>query len=278
VSGAMQLTRLERTNRVGETAVALSDIHLAYRSGQQEIAALENVTLQIGEGKFVAVVGPSGCGKSTLLHLACGILKPSRGSVSLFGKPVTQITTGVGYVFQSDGLLAWKTISDNIGLPLRLQGRPASEVKEQVEDWLRRTGLSRFGNAYPSQLSGGMRKRVALAQALITHPRLLLMDEPLSALDVQTRTLIGNELMTLWHKVGNTVLLVTHDLEEAIGMADEVVVMTARPARVKSTYTIDLPRPRDLTQIRLTQDFQDLYAAIWSDLREEVLISHARYN
>jgi NitT/TauT family transport system ATP-binding protein len=274
----MQLTRLERANRVGQTAVALSDIHLAYRSGQQEIAALENVTLQIGEGKFVAVVGPSGCGKSTLLHLACGILKPTRGSVSLFGKPVTQITTGVGYVFQTDGLLAWKTINENIGLPLRLQGRPAAEVKEQVEDWLRRTGLNRFGNAYPSQLSGGMRKRVALAQALITHPRLLLMDEPLSALDVQTRTLIGNELMTLWQKVGNTVLLVTHDLEEAIGMADEVVVMTARPARVKSTYTIDLPRPRDLTQIRLTQDFQDLYAAIWSDLREEVLISHARYN
>lgn len=272
------LKRLERPNRVGQTAVSLSDIHLAYRSGQQEVPALEDVTLQIGEGKFVAVVGPSGCGKSTLLHLACGILKPNRGHVSLFGKPVTRIATGVGYVFQSDGLLAWKTVADNIGLPLRLQGHPAAAVKEQVEDWLRRTGLNRFGNAYPSQLSGGMRKRASLAQALITHPPLLLMDEPLSALDVQTRTLIGNELMTLWHKVGNTVLMVTHDLEEAIGMADEVVVMTARPARVKSVYPIALPRPRDLTQIRLTPDFQELYAAIWSDLRQEVLISHARYN
>ncbi len=254
--------------------VSLRDVSLTYRTGSREVTALEHISLEIAAGKFVAVVGPSGCGKSTLLHLACGILKPAHGHVFLYGQPLDRLATGVGYVFQNDGLLAWKTVAGNISLPLLLQRRPPAEVRERVQDWLRRTGLTRFANAYPAQLSGGMRKRVALAQALIQCPKLVLMDEPLSALDVQTRTLIGNELMALWTKIGSTFLLVTHDLEEAIGMADEVVVLSARPARVKAVYPIPLSRPRDLAEIRLTPEFQRLHAAIWNELREEVLIAH----
>ncbi|HWH68437.1 MAG TPA: ABC transporter ATP-binding protein, partial [Candidatus Sulfotelmatobacter sp.] len=194
------------------------------------------------------------------------------------GAPVNGLMVGTGYMFQSDGLLPWKTVSDNIALPLRLQKRAPAEIRDRVDDWLRRTGLTRFASAYPSQLSGGMRKRAALAQALVSHPDVVLMDEPLSALDVQTRSLIGNELMTLWSKVGNTMVLVTHDLEEAIGMADEVVVLSSRPARVKAVYPIDLPRPRDLSEIRVTESYQRLYAAIWRDLREEVLRAHVEQN
>ncbi|MDF2626591.1 MAG: mannosyltransferase [Symbiobacteriaceae bacterium] len=254
-------------------AISFDNVSFSYQRGDQTIQALERVSLQVSPGKFVALVGPSGCGKSTLLHLAAGLHKPSSGSVSLLGQPLQGLANEVGYVFQSDGLLAWKTVKENICLPLRIQRRPEVEVRELVADWLRRTGLAPFAQAYPAQLSGGMRKRVALAQALIHHPKLLLMDEPLSALDVHNRALIGSELLTLWTKQKSTVLFVTHDLEEAIGLADEIVVLSARPAQVKAVYPIDLPRPRNLIDIRLSPEFQRLYAAIWGELRGEVLSS-----
>lgn len=257
-------------------AVRMDGICLTYCTSQREVTALQRIDLGITAGRFVAIVGPSGCGKSTLLHLMSGLVQPTEGQVEFFGEPLRGLATGTGYVFQADGLLAWKTVTDNMALPLRLQRRPQAEINDLVNDWLRRTGLSRFANAYPSQLSGGMRKRVALAQALISQPKLVLMDEPLSALDVQTRTHIGNELLALWARAGNTVVLVTHDLEEAIGMADEVVVLTARPSRVKTIYQVDIPRPRDLHDIRLRADYQELYKAIWADLREEVLRSHVQ--
>lgn len=258
--------------------LSFHDVDLTYQRGAVTVQALESLSLTVPTGEFVAVVGPSGCGKSTLLHLASGILEPSAGEIRLRGKPVQGIAQGVGYVLQGDGLLPWKTVAENVGLPLRLKGCPEAEIKARVTDWLNRTGLGRFGNAYPSQLSGGMRKRAALAATLIDNPDLVLMDEPLSALDVQTRTLIGNELMNLWQTQRNTVLLVTHDLEEAIGLADQVVVLSARPARVRAVYQIDLPRPRDLTLLRMNPAFQSLYAAIWGDLREEVLRSYAQEN
>jgi NitT/TauT family transport system ATP-binding protein len=255
-------------------AVSLSGVFLEYQAKNGLVSALHDIDLQVPEGRFVAIVGPSGCGKSTLLQLMSGLMKPTKGQVLHFGKPLTGIAVGTGFAFQGDGLLAWKTVAENIALPLRLQGATRDDIRARVADWIKRCGLTRFASAYPSQLSGGMRKRVALAQALVAQPKLVLMDEPLSALDVQTRTIIGNELLTLWSRTESTMVLVTHDLEEAIGMADSVVVLTHRPARVKAVYDVHLPRPRDLHDIRLTDEFQRLYAAIWSDLREEVLRSH----
>jgi NitT/TauT family transport system ATP-binding protein len=273
----LQTLRLARSvPQTQQVPVSLSfeAVDLTYRRGETTIHALDHLSLAVPTSQFVAVVGPSGCGKSTLLHLAAGILQPSGGTVRLFDQPVRGIAEGIGYLLQGDGLLPWKTVAENVGLPLRLKRRPESEMRERVADWLARTGLSRFGDAYPTQLSGGMRKRAALAATLIDQPNLVLMDEPFSALDVQTRTLIGNELMNLWQSQRNTVLLVTHDLEEAIGLADRVIVLSARPARVRTVYQIDLPRPRDLTLLRMTAAFQELYTAIWADLREEVLRSY----
>lgn len=259
-----------------QSVVQLEGVSVTYRTGGREVIALEGVNLRVTEGEFVAIVGPSGCGKSTLLHLMAGLLKPTTGTVSQFGEPVLGLTTGTGYMFQGDGLLQWKTVAENVALPLRLQKKHPREIRERVDEWLRRTGLQHFAQAYPAQLSGGMRKRVALAQALVQQPKLVLMDEPLSALDVQTRSMVGNELMALWDRTGGTFILVTHDLEEALAMADRVVVMSARPGRIRAIYDVDLPRPRDLHEIRLTASFQGLYGRIWSDLREEVLMSHVQ--
>lgn len=270
-----------QSDPVAETvcsAVTLSEIHLAYAGKNGQVVALQNINLEIPTGEFVAIVGPSGCGKSTLLHLMSGLMKPTSGEVFHEGNALKGKAVGTGYMFQGDGLLPWKTVSENIALPLRLQRFSKDETQHRVDDWLRRTGLARFANAYPAQLSGGMRKRVALAQTLAPHPQLVLMDEPLSALDVQTRTMIGNELLALWSRTQSTTVLVTHDLEEAIGMADRVVVLTQRPATVKAVYRVDLPRPRDLHDVRLNSEFQRLYAKIWTDLREEVLRAHVQDN
>lgn len=274
ISISVMLNPLRRLHPEHQPVVEMEGVTVAYKTAGSEVVALDDISLEIGTGRFVAIVGPSGCGKSTLLHLIAGLISPTAGEVTLEGKRLQGMAKGIGYMFQNDGLLAWKTVAENVALPLRLQRLKPAEIKERVDDWLRRTGLLRFANAYPAQLSGGMRKRVALAQCLVHHPRLVLMDEPLSALDVQTRTLVGNELLALWARSRSTVVLVTHDLEEAIGLADEVVVMSARPSRVKAVYEVDLPRPRDLHDIRLTSSFQQLYARIWTDLREEVLLSH----
>jgi NitT/TauT family transport system ATP-binding protein len=220
-------------------------------------------------------VGPSGCGKSTLLNLASGILNPTDGLVLLRGEPLQGIAHGLGYVFQTDALLPWKTVKDNIALALRLQKVPEATIAERVTVWIERVGLAGFGESFPYQLSGGMRKRVAIAQALVHEPDLVLMDEPFSALDVQTRNMMENELLALWEGLKKTVLFITHDLEEAIALSDRIVVMSARPGRVKASYEIDLPRPRDLTSVRLNPRYHELYGQIWEDLREEVASSYA---
>lgn len=240
-----------------------------------EVLALRDLSLQVQPGEFLAVVGPSGCGKSTLLNLACGILEPTSGRVSLRGQEVAGLVQeGLGYVFQSDALLPWKTVFDNVALALRLQRVPEAEVQRRTADWLHRVGLRGFERHYPAQLSGGMRKRVAIAGSLVHDPWLVLMDEPFSALDVQTRTLLQSELLRLWEGLHGaeqrTVLFVTHDLEEALALADRVVVLTARPASVRKIYPVDLPRPRDVSALRLDPRFHELFRSIWSDLREEV--------
>lgn len=255
--------------------LSLQDIQLRYPAKGREVTALDGLSLTIHPGEFVSVVGPSGCGKSTLLNLTSGILAPTTGRVILRGTPVTSIAQGLGYVFQSDALLPWKSVYDNIAMGLRLQKVPESEVKPRVEEWLERVGLAGFGQSYPHQLSGGMRKRVAIAQALVHDPDMLLMDEPFSALDVQTRNMMENELLSLWEGLHKTVLFITHDLEEAIALSDRIVVMTARPGRVKATYPIDLPRPRDITSVRLNPRYHELYGQIWADLKEEVEAAYA---
>jgi NitT/TauT family transport system ATP-binding protein len=230
----------------------------------------------VPRAQFVALVGPSGCGKSTSLTLIAGLDEATSGTVLVRGEPVNGIAEGVGFLFQRDALLPWKTVRDNVALPLLLRGVRGAETKTRVADWIGRVGLRGFEDSYPHQLSGGMRKRASLAQTLVYEPEILLMDEPFSALDVQTRNLMEGELLSLWHGSGKTVLFVTHDLEEAIALADEVVVMTAGPASVKATYPVTLPRPRDVQEVRFDPRFVQLYAAMWADLRDEVLTSYER--
>ncbi len=241
-----------------------------------DYVAVEGVSLALAPGAFVSLVGPTGCGKSTLLNVAAGLLAPSRGEVLLEGKPLKGLNPVAGYLFQQDAILPWKTALDNVALPLVFRGVPWGEARERARVWLEKVGLGRFLRHYPHQLSGGMRKRVGLAQVLIADPKLLLMDEPFSALDIQTRQLMENELLRLWQEDRKTVLFVTHDLEEAIALSDRVVVLSAGPrARLIGDFPIPLPRPRDVAEIRLTPEFLRLHREIWELLRGEVLRAHA---
>ncbi len=238
--------------------------------------AVNGVSLQVREGEFVALVGPTGCGKSTILNSIAGFLKPAAGDVKVLGKPVAKVNTDVGYLFQQDSLLRWKSVRQNIGLGPQFRGDPAGEVDANVSRWLTKVGLARFGDRYPQQLSGGQKKRVQMAQCLIMGPKVILMDEPFSALDVHTRHLMQNELLRLWAEQKAGVVFITHDLEEAIALADRVVVMSAGPgSRFVAEFDIPLLRPRDVAEIKLDADFLELYRQIWASLRDEVEKSHA---
>jgi NitT/TauT family transport system ATP-binding protein len=236
--------------------------------------AISGIDLEISTGRFVSVVGPSGCGKSTLLNLAAGLIQPTEGSVSVFGQPLSGLNRRAAYMFQQDALLPWKTVLENVGLGLRFRG---TFGEERAREWVERVGLATFADKFPSQLSGGMRKRVAMAQCWIVDPDMLLMDEPFSALDIHTRMRMEGELLDLWTGSPKTVLFVTHDLEEALSLSDEVVVLSAGPAsRIIARHLIDLPRPRNLMDIRTEPRFAELYREIWAQLKEEVLTSYAR--
>ena len=233
--------------------------------------ALRDVDLTIGAGQFCAIVGPTGCGKSTTLTMVAGLERPSAGTVRVGGQAVDGIAPGTSFMFQADALLPWKTVVGNVALGPVFRGVPKKKAQDQARDWLRRVGLAGFEDHHPHQLSGGMRKRVSLAAALINEPLILLMDEPFGALDVQTKAIMSNELLGLWEETKPSVIFVTHDLEEAIALADQVVVMTAGPGTVKAVYDIDLPRPRGAVQeIRFQPRFLELHHQIWESLREEV--------
>lgn len=244
--------------------------------GGSMYTAVRDLSFAVGRGEFTAIVGPTGSGKSTTLSLISGLEMPSRGTVGVLGAPVTGVTRHAGYVFQTNALFPWKNVLDNIATGPIYRGVPREDARQHARQWVQRVGLSGFEDRYPHQLSGGMRNRVALAQSLINEPAILLMDEPFAALDVQTRTLIENELLELWSQTSASVVFVTHDLEEAIALADRVLVFTAAPATLKQTYSIDLPRPRKVTEVRFDPRFTRLYAQIWEDLREEVMIAYAR--
>ncbi len=238
--------------------------------------ALRDLTMSVDSGEFCAVVGPTGCGKSTTLGLISGLEPPSEGSVEVFGNEVQGIGHDIGYVFQTDAVFPWKSVLENVAAGPRYRGLSHGDAREKAKDWIARVGLAGFEDRYPYQLSGGMRKRVALAQSLINGPRILLMDEPFSALDVQTRSLMENELLNLWAASSASVVFVTHDLEEAISLSDRVFVITAGPGTVKSNYKVDLPRPRNVAEIRFDPHFVEIYEEIWNDLRDEVLVSYER--
>jgi NitT/TauT family transport system ATP-binding protein len=239
--------------------------------------ALRDIDLVIEPGQFCAVVGPTGCGKSTTLTMVAGLDRPSSGTVAVGGQPVNGITAGTSFMFQADALMPWKTVLGNVALGPIFRGVPKGTAHNHARDWIRRVGLAGFEDHHPHQLSGGMRKRVSLAAALINEPGILLMDEPFGALDVQTKAIMSNELLALWEQTRPSVIFVTHDLEEAVALADRVVVMTAAPGTVKDVYDIDLPRPRGAVQeIRFAPRFLELHQQIWASLREEVERAYAR--
>jgi sulfonate transport system ATP-binding protein len=254
-------------------AVALDDATVAFRLADNRIyTAVEKARLGIEHGEFVAIVGPTGCGKSTLLNVAAGLLKPASGSVRIFDLPLEGLNRQAGYLFQADALFPWKTAIDNVAIALEIKDTPRTEALQRAQGWLDSVGLGAFGNRYPHMLSGGQRKRVGLAQVLIRDPRILLMDEPFGPLDAQTRQIMGNLLLQLWNADRKAVLFVTHDLEEAIALADRVVIMSAGPgARIIGNWRVPLARPRDISEVRMEEEFRSLHREIWSVLKDEVM-------
>ncbi|MGI8895498.1 MAG: ABC transporter ATP-binding protein [Casimicrobiaceae bacterium] len=263
----------------GAPALALERVTCAFaaRGSEGRYIAVEDTTLAVQPGEFVSVVGPTGCGKSTLLNVAAGLLAPSSGRTLVHGALLAGVNARAGYMFQSDALMPWRNALDNVTAGLEFRGMAKADAAGKARAWLERVGLTGFDDRYPHQLSGGMRKRVALAQMLILDPEILLMDEPFSALDVQTRQLMENELLDLWSADRKSVLFITHDLQEAISLSDRVVVLSAGPAtHPLGDFAIDLPRPRDVAEIRMSPRFVELHEAIWQVLKSEVLKGYAQ--
>jgi len=263
----------------GVAALAFERVTCAFagKTPGERYTAVSNTSLSVAPGEFVSVVGPTGCGKSTLLNVAAGLLAPSSGRALVDGQPLEGINSRAGYMFQADALMPWRNAIDNVTAGLEFRGIQRSAAAAHAHEWLARVGLVGFESRYPHQLSGGMRKRVALAQMLILDPEILLMDEPFSALDIQTRQLMENELLELWSANRKSVLFITHDLEEAIALSDRVVVLSAGPATHPiGEFAVDLPRPRDVAEIRLAPRFVELHEAIWRVLKDEVLKGYAQ--
>src|SRR5262249_32982533 len=252
-------------------AVALSQVSVSFQlAAGGTYPAVERASLSVGDGEFVAIVGPTGCGKSTLLNVAAGLVPPSSGRVEIFGARLAGLNRQAGYLFQAEALFPWKTALENVAIGLETAGTARGEARERAQAWLSRVGLSEFGARYPHMLSGGQRKRVGLVQVLIRDPKILLMDEPFGPLDAQTRQIMGNLLLELWPADRKAVLFVTHDLEEAIALADRVVIMSAGPAaRVIGDWTVALARPRDIAEIKVERAFQALHREIWAKLKAE---------
>ena len=259
-------------SRTEPAIVRLDQVSVRFGAGPGAYEAVRHASLAVAAGEFVAIVGPTGCGKSTLLNVVAGLLAPSAGQALVNGRKVEGVTREAGYLFQQDALMPWKTALANVAVALEVGGVAPLEARERARGLLARVGLARFTERYPHQLSGGQRKRVALAQMLIRNPSILLMDEPFGPLDAQTRGMMGDLLLSLWSADRKAVLFVTHDLEEAISLADRVVVMSAAPSsRIMADHCIDLPRPRSINEIRLEPAFHDYRRAIWNDLRDEVM-------
>jgi NitT/TauT family transport system ATP-binding protein len=258
-------------------AVTLADVTVTFQLAHGSYPAVERASLAVADGEFVAIVGPTGCGKSTLLNIAAGLIAPSSGRVEIFGVPLAGLNRQAGYLFQAEALFPWKTALENVAIGLETAGTARGEARQRAQAWLRRVGLGEFGARYPHMLSGGQRKRVGLVQVLIRDPKILLMDEPFGPLDAQTRQIMGNLLLELWSADRKAVLFVTHDLEEAIALADRVVIMSAGPAaRIIGDWTVALPRPRDIAEIKVERAFQALHRETWAKLKAEVVKGYAQ--
>lgn len=253
-------------------AVALNGVSVAYGlTGGGRYEAVQPVDVAVADGEFVAILGPTGCGKSTLLNIAAGLMPPSSGEAVIFGQKLSGLNTVAGYLFQQDALMPWKTSRDNVAIGLEVRGIARREALALADAFLKKVGLATFGDRYPHQLSGGQRKRVALAQVLVREPKILLMDEPFGPLDAQTRLIMSELLLDLWQADRKAVMFVTHDLDEAIALSDRVLVMSAGPSsKIIGDFAIPLVRPRAIAEVRSEPEFHRLHAAIWNCLRDEV--------
>jgi NitT/TauT family transport system ATP-binding protein len=255
--------------------LSVQNIRRDFNVRGKNVLALDALSLGLDQGEFVTVVGPSGCGKSTLLNLVVGLLPPSAGQILFRGRAVNGINPEIGYVTQKDNLLPWRSLIENVELSLEIRGIEKSERRRRAEELIERVGLKGFEDHYPHELSGGMRQRANIIRTLIYDPELILMDEPFGPLDAQTRIVLQEQLLKLWLASKKTILFITHDLVEAITLADRVIVMTARPGRVKHVAAVPIPRPRDVYQIHTSREFRDVYDTLWRELRPEVNMAEA---
>jgi NitT/TauT family transport system ATP-binding protein len=256
-------------------AIRFADVRLAFAGQDQDVLALDGVSFDVRPQKITTVVGPSGCGKTTLLRLASGLVSASDGTVFFNGTPVNGLNTNVGYVTQDSNLFPWLTALGNVEFPLAIRGVAPGERRDKALYWLRLVGLEGFEHHYPSQLSGGMQKRVSIVRTLIYEPAVVLLDEPFGALDAQTRMGLHHELLELWREKKSTMLFITHDLVEAITLSDQIVVMTRRPGRVKEIYEVPLVRPRNVFEIYLQPGFEEAYATLWRHFKSEINVGTA---
>lgn len=245
-------------------------ISFSFVAGGPRVPAVENMNLSVREHEFVALIGPSGCGKTTTLNAMAGLISPDSGRILLQGAPVTGVNSRVGYISQADNLLPWRTVLDNVALGLELRRVPRRRRQEAARELIVRMGLEGFEKSYPHELSGGMQKRVSIARVLAIDPAVLFMDEPFGPLDMFTKEKLQDDLLSIWEGSGKTIVYVTHDLTEAISLADRVVLVSARPGRVRAEYPIHLPRPRRVMDVKFSPEVVDLEKAIWADLRHEL--------
>jgi NitT/TauT family transport system ATP-binding protein len=253
-----------------ETILSLRDVSRDFVTRGRLIPAVAGLSLDVAAGEFLTIVGPSGCGKSTLLNILSGLLPPSGGAVLYKGTPVRGVNTEIGYVTQADNLYPWRTLRENVEFALEVRGVTRAERRRRAGGFIERVGLGGFEDHYPHELSGGMRQRANIVRTLVYDPEVILMDEPFGPLDAQTRLILQDQLLGLWDAARKTIIFITHDLTEAVALADRVVVMTARPGRVKRICPVPLKRPRDLFHLHDDEQFRVTYDALWDDLEAEV--------
>jgi NitT/TauT family transport system ATP-binding protein len=253
-----------------ETILSLRNVSRDFVTRGRVIPAMAGLSLDVAAGEFLTIVGPSGCGKSTLLNIVSGLLAPSGGAVLYKGTPVRGVNTEIGYVTQADNLYPWRTLQENVEFALEVRGVPRAERRRRTGELIERVGLGGFEDHYPHELSGGMRQRANIVRTLVYDPEVILMDEPFGPLDAQTRLILQDQLLGLWDAARKTIIFITHDLAEAVALADRVVVLTARPGRVKRIRPVPLKRPRDLFHLHDDEQFRITYDTLWDDLEAEV--------
>jgi NitT/TauT family transport system ATP-binding protein len=267
VSTANRVAPLSQADS-GPALLVVEDMVMRFGSAEDGVTALDNVSFTVAPGEFLAVIGPSGCGKSTLFNIIGGLLGGYDGRVAVAGEKIYGPHASIGMVFQEESTFPWRNVVDNVAFPLEIAGMPKRERIERARHFVSMVGLDGFEKRYPAELSGGMRQRVSMARTLASEPKILLMDEPFAALDEQTRLLLGDKVLQIQQQLNQTMLLITHNITEAVQLADRILVMTYRPGRVKRMVDIKLPRPRT-SEIVSSEAFGRYVAQIWADLREE---------